>query len=93
MFAFFGLNFSIFLEVFTPTALTDHQYGESYRFALLLTYFICLLVFSSWCKVLRKSKECANMKLGLLSILLCTFRKYKHCFKKRPTGSTTELYS
>lgn len=48
MFAFFCLSCFKFqhIEVFTPTALTDHQYGKSNRFALLLIYFIFLLVFS-----------------------------------------------
>lgn len=59
----FVLNSSIFSGVFTPTALTDYHYRKSYRFALLLTNFIFLLVFSSWCKVLRKSKEYGNIEL------------------------------
>lgn len=54
MFVFFELFCfkSRHIEVFTSTALTDHQYGKSYEFTLPLIYFIFLLVVSSLCKVL-----------------------------------------
>lgn len=54
----FGFLFELFcfksrhIEVFTPTASTDHQYGKSYEFTLPLIYFIFLLAVSSSCKAL-----------------------------------------
>lgn len=99
MFACFVLDFSIFSGVFTPTALTDHQYGKSYRFALLLTYFIFLLVFSSWCKVCGKSKEYANIELALLSNITMhlqktqTLEKHQLASQKSFTPNQQESHS